>query len=216
MIGVAIVEDHRVVAEALAAFLRSDPEIEVRGIAGTVAEATAVCAETRPDLVLLDWRLTDGTGAEAAAAIRAVLPEAVFLFLSAEDSDEAVLAAVEAGASGFLTKSTAGDRLVEAVKAAAAGEMLVPPARLAALLARKRRADDRGRQRTHLLGELTSRELEILRLMTLGHDNRRIGADLHISYETVRTHVRRVLEKLDARTKLEAVAKAVEAGLDRD
>src|ERR1700704_4485189 len=98
MISILIVEDHRVVAEALAAYLEADPELDVVGIAGTVAEAVAQADERRPRLVLLDWRLSDGTGADAASRIRATQPEAILLFLSAEDSDEAGLAGIETGA----------------------------------------------------------------------------------------------------------------------
>jgi DNA-binding NarL/FixJ family response regulator len=210
---VLVVDDHRVVAEALASYLGTDPELSVVGIAGGVDEAVERCAELRPDVVLLDWRLAGGTGADAAVRMRAARPELVILFLSAEDSDDAVLAAVEVGASGFLLKTLDGDHLVSAVKAAAAGEMLLPPARLAALLAGRRRQAREEADHRRLLGELTSRELEILQLMARGEDNRAIAKQLFISYQTVRTHVRRILDKLSARTKLEAVVKALDAGL---
>jgi DNA-binding NarL/FixJ family response regulator len=215
-ISILIVEDHRVVAEALASLLSAEPDLEVRGIAGTVKEAVASAAHLAPDVVLLDWRLSDGTGGEAATGIQAVLPEAAIVFLSADDSEETMFAALEAGAAGYLSKSTPGDMLVEAVRGAAAGEMLIPPARLAALLSRQRQLAKAELERRRLLGELTAREKEILRLMVRGIDNRGIASDLHISYETVRTHIKRILEKLGARTKLEAVVHAIQDGLAQD
>jgi len=215
-ISVLVVEDHRVVAEALAALLSAELDLEVRGIAGSVKEAVAAAAALLPEVVLLDWRLPDGTGAEAAIGIHSKAPDAAILFLSADDSEETMLAALEAGASGYLTKSAPGDQLVGAVRGAAAGEMLIPPGRLAALLRSQRRLAREEVQRSRLLGDLTLREKEILRLMIHGADNRDIAAALHISYETVRTHVKRILEKLDARTKLEAVVHAIEAGLAQE
>jgi DNA-binding NarL/FixJ family response regulator len=215
-ITVLIVEDHQVVAEALASLLSAEPDLVVLGSAGTVKEAVASASALVPDVVLLDWRLSDGTGAEAAIGIRAGAPASAILFLSADDSEETMLAALEAGANGYLTKSTAGDRLVEAVRGAAAGEMLVPPGRLVALLGRQRRLAREEVERNRLLGTLTVREKEILRLMIQGADNREIAARLNIGYETVRTHVKRVLEKLGARTKLEAVVRAIEDGLAQE
>ena len=215
-ISILIVEDHQVVAEALAALLSAEPDLTVLGITGTVAEAVASAAALAPDVVLLDWRLSDGTGDEAATRILSARPEAAIVFLSADDSEETMFAALEAGAAGYLSKSTPAEMLVEAVRGAAAGEMLIPPARLAALLGRQRELARARVERVRLLSELTVREKDILRLMVRGIDNRGIAAELHISYETVRTHVKRILEKLGALTKLEAVVRAIEDGLAQD
>jgi DNA-binding NarL/FixJ family response regulator len=215
-ISILIVDDHRTVAEALAALLSAEPDLNVCGIAGSVSEAVSSATRLKPGVVLLDWRLSDGNGAEAAAGIHVVLPDAAILFLSSDDSEETMSAALEAGANGYLSKSTPGDRLVHAVRGAAAGEMLIPPARLASLLGRQRRLARAEVDRGRLLGELTMREKEILRLMVHGVENRAISTELHISYETVRTHVKRILEKLGARTKLEAVVRAIESGLAQE
>jgi DNA-binding NarL/FixJ family response regulator len=115
---------------------------------------------------------------------------------------------VEAGAAGYLVKTAAGSEIVEAVQRAAEGEMLLPAPRLAALLARRRELAQEEDRRARLLGSLTPREREILTLMAEGLDNRRIADRLHVAYPTVRSHVRRVLQKLGARSRLEAVVKA--------
>ena len=206
-------DDHRVVAEALAALLGLEADLEVIGIAETVREAVHGADASSPDVVLLDWRLPDGTGADAAAAIRARHPDAALLFLSADDSTDALLDAVSAGACGFLLKSSNTGALVQAVRDASAGEMLLPPARLAELLGRQRERAREEAERNRLLAEMTPREHEVLGLMAQGLNNRQIGARLQISYETVRTHVKRVIDKLDSRTRLQAVMRAIEAGL---
>ncbi len=212
--GVLVVEDHPVVAEGLVALLEEQPQLEVLTWVQSVADAVRVAQRLPVDVAIVDFRLPDGTGADAAVGIREHRPAAAVIFLSADDSEEAMLAAVEAGASGYLVKSAAGPEIVDAVIRAAEGEMLIPANKLAALLGLRRREsagpqDDRSRQ----LATLTPREYEILQLMTQGMDNREIAARLSVAYPTVRSHVRKVLEKLGARSRLEAVVKA---GLDQD
>jgi DNA-binding NarL/FixJ family response regulator len=202
------------VAEGLVALLEGQPQLEVLTWVQSVADAVRVAQRQPVDVAIVDFRLPDGTGADAAVGIREHRPAAAVIFLSADDSDEAMLAAVEAGASGYLVKSAAGPEIVDAVTRAAEGEMLIPANKLAALLGLRRREsagpqDDRSRQ----LASLTPREYEILQLMTQGMDNREIAARLSVAYPTVRSHVRKVLEKLGARSRLEAVVKA---GLDQD
>ncbi len=212
-VSVLIVEDHLVVAEALASLLDESPGIRVLKVAGTMADAIATAQAGAPDVVVMDFRLPDGTGADAAAAIREQLPETAFVFLSADESDDSMIAAVEAGASVYLSKSTSAPELTAAVLRAAGGDVLIPPARLAGLVARQRRQARSEAERLELLGGLTKREREVLGLMAEGLDNRAIAARLVIDYSTVRSHVRSLLHKLDARTKLEAVARASQAGL---
>lgn len=137
-INVLIVEDHAVVAEGLVALLAEHPDLRVLGWAPTVADATQLAAESPVDVAVVDFWLPDGTGVDAAAGIRTSRPDAVVVFVSADDSDQAMLAAVEAGASGYLVKTATGKEIVEAVRRAADGEMLIPAPRLAELLARNR------------------------------------------------------------------------------
>lgn len=203
---VMIVEDHRVVAEGLAALIDSQEDLKVVGSVGTVGESAGRATELRPDVVLLDFRLPDGTGADAAAMIREVLPAAKMIFLTREDSDAARFAAVQSGASAFIHKSRAAAEVVATIREVARGKMLITPRTIATLLA-KRRAIDRQ------LESLTPREKEVLRLIAEGLSSRNIAADLGISYTTVRTHIRSLGLKLGVHSKLEAIVKARELGL---
>jgi two-component system response regulator DevR len=207
-IRVLVVEDHPVVAEGLSSLLEDYPDLTVVGRAESVGEAAPVIEKAPADVAVIDFHLPDGTGAEAADHIRAQSPSTAVVFLSADDSDEPLLAAIEAGASSYLLKSASGDEIVKAIRCAAAGEILIPAATITRVLARHR---DSARQ-ARLLDRLTPRERQILVLMTHGADNRAIAEELHISYATVRTHVRSILAKLGARTQLDAVAKAIRWG----
>jgi RNA polymerase sigma factor (sigma-70 family) len=160
--------------------------------------------------VVLDYWLPDRTGAEAVAALRAYRPDAAVVFLSADDSDEVILAALEAGASGYLVKSSGGADVAGAVRRAAEGEILIPARQLAALLTRRRQQARQQADQSRRLASLTPREREILGLMAEGMDNREIAQRLSISYATVRSHVRHLLGKLGARSKLEAVVRAAD------
>jgi DNA-binding NarL/FixJ family response regulator len=205
-VRVLIVEDHRVVAEGLAALINHQADMKVVGGASTVAECVPAAAELRPDVVLLDFRLPDGTGADAAAAIREIRPEAKMIFLTREDSEAARFAAVQSGASAFIHKSQAASEVVAAIREVARGRMLITPRTIATLLS-KRRAIDAQRE------SLTLREKEVLQLMAGGLPSRGVALKLGISYTTVRTHIRSLGSKLGVHSKLEAIVKARELGL---
>lgn len=203
---VMIVEDHQVVAEGLAALINDQDDMEVIGHSGSVAESIARAAELKPDLVLIDYRLTDGTGADAAGGIRHVHPETKLIFLTREDSDAARFAALEAGASAFIHKSRAAQDVVDAIRTVAKGGSLFTPRTIAQLLNSQREAEAQ-------LERLTPREKEVLRLMAEGTSSRDIAARLGISYTTVRTHIRSLGSKLGVHSKLEAIIKARELAL---
>lgn len=207
-IAVLIVEDHKLVAEGLSALLVAAGDISVVGTAHNVADAVRLVAETNPDVVLMDSHLPDGSGAAAAARIRDQRLRLPILFLSADSSESAMIAAVRAGACGYLPKSQASADVVTAVRRAAEGEMLIPAAQLATLLARAHEMARDEAERRRLLEALTPREKEILGLMAEGLDNRAIAAELGIGFTTVRGHVQSILEKLDSHSKLEALAHA--------
>lgn len=215
-IEVLIVDDHRLVAEGLEALLGACPDMRIVGAAGTAAEAVRMADEYAPKVIVMDLRLPDSSGADAAATIRTRHPEVAVVFVTAEDSEEALLAAVGAGGCALLPKSRAAADVATAVRRAAEGEMLISPNRLSALLARiqERARDDAVKVR--LLADLTPREKQVLRLMAEGLDSRAIAEHLVISFTTVRGHVQHVLEKLDAHSKLEAVARAARLGLLKD
>ena len=201
-----IVEDHRVVAEGLAALIDSQNDLKVVGNVGTVGECAERASELHPDVVLLDFRLPDGTGADAAAMIREVEPAVKMIFLTREDSDAARFAAVQSGASAFIHKSKAAAEVVEAIRDVARGKMLITPRTISTLLAKRRAIETQ-------LERLTPREKEVLRLIAEGLSSRSIAAELGISYTTVRTHIRSLGSKLGVHSKLEAIVKARELGL---
>ena len=205
-IKVMIVEDYRVVAQGLQAVLEDEPDLTVVGIAGSVAEAARLAAKVQPDVALLDYRLSDGTGVDAADIIRRAHPDIAMLFLSRDETSIARVSAIEAGASGYLLKSQPADEIVDAIRCAADGQVLFSSQGLRELLIW---------HRDHLLAvdELTKREREILALVADGLDNHRIAEQLGVRYGTVRSHMRRVVAKLEVHSKGAAVAKAIKLGI---
>jgi DNA-binding NarL/FixJ family response regulator len=207
-----LVDDHPVVTSGLVALLEGEPRVDVVGVAASVAQAKGLVASTCPDVVLVDFRLPDGTGVDLARFVGEVMPSAAIVFLSADTSHEALAVAVESGARGFLPKSASPRAIVNAVLCAAEGEMLIPAEMLAEILGA------RGADRTAPGGELerfTPREMDVLTLMARGVDTAATARELAIGVNTVRWHVRSLLGKLEAHSKLEAVARAVELGLVR-
>src|SRR5216117_2026403 len=172
---VLIVEDHRVVAEGLAALINDQADMRVVGNVGTVAECVAAAAELNPDVVLLDFRLPDGTGPDAAAGIRSIRPASKMIFLTREDTEAARFAAVQSGASAFLHKSRAAAEVVAAIRDVARGRMLITPRTIATLIAKRKAMDAQ-------LERLTPREKEVLRMMAEGLASRSIAEEMGISY----------------------------------
>jgi DNA-binding NarL/FixJ family response regulator len=203
---VLIVEDHQVVAEGLAALISDQEDMTVVGTAGSVAESLVRAAELTPDIVLMDFRLGDGTGADAGTQIRQIRPEVKLIFLTREDGDAVRFAALEAGASAFIHKSRAAQEVVEAIRVVAGGGTLFTPRAIATLLNKRREVETQ-------LERLTLREKEVLRLMAEGISSRDIAEKLGISYTTVRTHIRSLGSKLGVHSKLEAIVKARELAL---
>jgi DNA-binding NarL/FixJ family response regulator len=211
-IRVLIVEDHPVVAEGLSSLLEDYPKVTVTGVAYSVAEVNPAVEKAAADVAVIDYHLPDGTACDAVDRIRSRSPSTAIVLITADDSDETLLAALEVGARGYLIKSAAGEEIVQAIRAAAAGETVIPAGAITRVLARYRESAQQRARQAQLLESLTPREREILALMTHGADNREAAGLLQISYATVRTHVRSILTKLEARSQLEAVAKATEWG----
>ena len=203
---ILIIEDHQVVAEGLAALIGDQKDMTVVGHTGSVAESVARAAELKPDVVLIDFRLTDGNGADAAAGIRQVRADTKVIFLTREDSDAARFAALEAGASAFIHKSRAAQDVVDAIRTVADGGSLFTPRTIAQLLNSRREVEAQ-------LERLTPREKEVLRMMADGTSSREIASKLGISYTTVRTHIRSLGSKLGVHSKLEAIVKGRELAL---
>lgn len=210
-IRVLLVDDHRALADPLAKLLAQEPDFRVIGAAYTVAEARQMLRE-RVDVVLMDYALPDGTGAEATRAVKARWPTSHVVMLTAKDDDETVLDSIQAGADGFLSKTATIDEVIAAVRAADAGDTLLPPSVIAKIAQRVAFAREQGAERRHI-EPLTSRELEVLRALSEGLSTREICDRMFIAPNTLRTHVQNITGKLHVHSKLEAVAFALRYGL---
>jgi DNA-binding NarL/FixJ family response regulator len=206
-IRVLLVDDHQLLTGSLSALLAREPDMEVVGVAGSVAEAKNL-AKDRLDVVLMDYRLPDGTGAEATRAIKARWPAARVVMLTAVNDDETILESIQAGADGYLTKDRAVDDVVSAVRQAHAGETLLPRSVIVGIAQRVVAARDKGTERRHI-EPLTPRELEVLKALTEGLSTPEICDRLFIAPNTLRTHVQNIMGKLRVHSKLEAVAFAI-------
>jgi DNA-binding NarL/FixJ family response regulator len=202
-VRIMVVENHQVVADGLTELLNAHSDMVVVGGAHSLAEASGCAAELKPEIVLCDFRLGDGTGIEVVAAIRKVSPATRFIFLTREDGDTARLAALESGASGFIHKSRGAEEVVEAVRVVAAGGSLFTPEAVASLLKRDRAMKTERES-------ITARERQVLQLLAVGMSSRAIAGKLGISYTTVRAHLRSIDAKLNVHSKVEAVLKARE------
>ena len=207
-IRVLLVDDHQLLTGSLSQILKNEPDIEVVGVAGTVADAKQL-ARDRLDVVLMDYRLPDGTGADATRAIKARWPGARIVMLTALNDDETILESIQAGADGYLTKDKAVEEVVSAVRSAHAGETLLPRAVIMGIAQRVAAARDRGADRRQQMEPLTPRELEVLRALTDGLSTPEICDQLFIAPNTLRTHVQNIMGKLRVHSKLEAVAFAL-------
>ncbi|RZS91370.1 LuxR family two component transcriptional regulator [Motilibacter rhizosphaerae] len=198
-VRVFLLDDHEIVRRGLRDLLESDPSIEVVGEAGTAAEARRGILALLPDVAVLDGRLPDGSGVEVARDVRSAHPEIHVLILTSYDDDEALFAALTAGASGYLLKQMRGDDLVEAVHRVAAGQSLLDPAVTARVIDRLR-----GGGRPDRLGSLTEQERRILGYIAEGMTNRAIAETLGLAEKTVKNHVSSILGKLGLESRTQA------------
>jgi DNA-binding NarL/FixJ family response regulator len=212
-VRVLVVQDHPLLASAIARVLDSEEDMTVVGIARRGDEAATLAAEHKPTVVLMDFRLPDLTGPAAAAKIRTAMPTAAIVFHSAEESEDALLDAIDAGAIAYLTKAATADQIIEAVRKASVGEVLIPVGLFAKAIARQRRVGNEKEAREKLLAEFTPRELDVLRLLADGHDTQALARLLGIAPHTVEWHVTHVIEKLRVHSKLQAVIAAARLGL---
>ncbi|KJC65718.1 response regulator [Agreia bicolorata] len=200
MITVALVDDHEIVRRGVADLLESSDDIQVVAEASTLAQGLARIAATRPDVALLDLRLPDGSGIDLCREILSRMPEVRCVILTAYDDDDAVVAAVVAGASGYLLKDVRGPSLVEAVVAVASGKSLLHPAAT-------RRVSERVRSESvddPRFGSLNIRERQILNLITEGLTNRQIGERLGLKEKTVKNYASNMLRKLGLERRTQA------------
>jgi two-component system nitrate/nitrite response regulator NarL len=212
-VRVLIVQDHPLLASAIARVLEGQPDLAVAGVSTSGADAVEATVRNRPDVVLMDFRLPDVTGPAAARNIKGEHADAAIVFHSADESETALLDAIDAGATAYLTKDATADQIIEAVRRAARGEVLIPAELFARAIARQRGDVVRRRERERLLAEFTPRELDILHLLAEGLDTVAMAQRLSIAPHTVEWHVRHVIEKLQVHSKLQAVIAAVRKGL---
>jgi DNA-binding NarL/FixJ family response regulator len=204
---VLVVDDHDLVAESLVRALGAEPDLLVVGQADSVKSAVSAAERLGPDIVVLDYGLPDGTGADAARAMRDQHVDIEIVMLTGMSSGATLAAALEAGCSGFVTKESSFSELIHTIRAVRAGEVRVPPELMADLAAHLRpRARDVG-------ADLTAREREVLQLLAEGCSTDEMVRRLFLSVHTVRNHIRNVLTKLHARSRLEAVAIAIRVGI---
>ncbi len=206
-IRVLLVDDHQLLTQALAGLLSREPDMKVVGIAGSVGEAKAAAHEPL-DVVLMDYRLPDGTGADATRAIKARWPSVKVVMLTAITDDQTVLDSIQAGADGYLTKDRASEEVVDAVRAAHDGEILLPRAVVFEIAQRVAAARRRGNTKSSM-EQLTPREIEVLKALAEGLSSKEICDRLYIAPNTLRTHVQNIMSKLRVHSKLEAVAFAL-------
>jgi DNA-binding NarL/FixJ family response regulator len=205
-IRVLLADDHSVVREGLHMFLGRDPELEVVGEAADGAEAVQLARQLRPDVVLMDLLMPVMDGIAATAAIRQELPDIEVVALTSVLESEAVVAAVKAGAIGYLLKDTQAAELRRAIRAAAAGQVQLSPQAMAFLLHQVRVPESPATA-------LTEREQEVLRLLAEGMSNKEIAHALHVVEDTVKTHVAHILAKLGVQSRTQAVLSAARLGL---
>jgi DNA-binding NarL/FixJ family response regulator len=214
MIRVLVVDDHDLFRTGLVSVLGGQPDIEVVAQASGGRMGVQLANALAPDVVLLDLRMPDIGGPEAARAILADRPETKVLALTVLSKDNDVADAMYAGASGFLAKDTPVDEIFAAVRAAARGSAWLSPRAAEVVLGNLRRSDANLHPSGGRIEELSPREREVLRLIARGHENAEIGKILHISPRTVKNHVSNILAKLELPSRVQAATYAVRCGLD--
>lgn len=211
MARVLLVEDHTAFRQALAFMINREPDLEVAGQAGSLAEARGQL--TGIDVAVVDIDLGDGSGVELIPDLRNANPQGMVLMLTGTSDEAQIAAAVEAGAAGVLHKSVPINEIIEAIRRLSAGEILMSPQEIIKLLrfATRRRAEER--KVAMMTAQLTPREFDVLQALATGASDKEIAQELHVSTETVRTHMVNILGKLDVSSRLQALVFAVRHGL---
>ena len=212
-VRVLVVQDHPLLASAIAKILNSNEDLTVCGVAKSGLEAANLAAREEPSVVLMDFRLPDLSGPAAAANIKSAVPAAAIVFHSADETETSLLDAIDAGATAYLTKSATADQIIEAVRKAAVGEVLIPVSLFAKAIVRQRKTVTDEALRQKVAAQFTPRELDVLRQLAEGHDTSTLASRLGIAPHTVEWHVRHVIEKLGVHSKLQAVIAAARLGL---
>ena len=213
MIRLVIVDDHTLFREGLASIIQLEPDIEVSGLAGTVQEAVEVVRQLKPDMVLMDFALPDGDGADATRMVLDEHPECKIIFLTMSDSDENLFAAIRSGAKGYLGKNMSPSKLVTTIRSVQQGESALSRSMTLRLMEELSRTKETERLGDASLAKLTRRELDVLRELATGKTNKEIANRLYISENTVKYHVHSILEKLNLSGRRAAAKFAKEHGI---
>ncbi|MET7912011.1 response regulator transcription factor [Streptomyces avermitilis] len=213
-IRVLIVDDHALFRRGLSIVLAAEEDIQVVGEAGDGAEAVDKAADLLPDIVLMDVRMPKRSGIEACTSVKEVAPSAKIIMLTISDEEADLYDSIKAGATGYLLKEISTDKIADAIRAVADGQTQISPSMASKLLTEFQSMH--GQTDTRQLAptpELTGRELDVLKLVATGMNNRDIAKELFISENTVKNHVRNILEKLQLHSRMEAVVYAMRKNL---
>lgn len=209
-----VIDDHVLFREGLVGLLKVEPDIEIAGTGGSVREAVELACRHKPDTILMDFSLPDGTGAEASAAILEELPECKIVFLTVYETDDKLIEAIRTGAKGYMLKNTPVSKLLAALRALDKGEAAISRSMTLRLMEELTRSGPAAPgQASMLLEQLSQREMDVLRVMAQGASNAEIAQKLYLSQNTVKHHVSNILLKLQAGNRREALQIARREGL---
>lgn len=212
----AIVDDHVLFREGLAAIIRAETDIDLVGLAGSVQEAVTLARETHPEVILMDFNIQDGTGADAAAQILSEQPDCKIIFLTIYDDDYSLFTAIRSGAKGYLLKSIAPYNLLASIRSVYQGEVELSRGMTARLMEELGRTKDHPPVTNDKLDKLSEREREVLTLLVSGANNQEISNSLYLSENTVKHHIHSIYAKLEVSDRREAIRFAREHGLGSD
>jgi DNA-binding NarL/FixJ family response regulator len=212
MMRIIIVDDHNLFREGLATIIRQEPDIEVVGLVGTVQEAVDAVRTLKPDIVLMDFSLPDGSGADATRKIIQDHPDCRVVFMTMSDRDEDLFEAIRSGAVGYLMKNLTPSKLVDALRSVQRGESTLSSSMTLRLMREFSRTKAPEQSEDSALGKLTRREKDVLAELAAGKSNQEIAGELYISENTVKYHVHSILGKLNLRGRKEAARFAREHG----
>lgn len=201
MTDLLIVDDHVVLREGLRTMLNMEEDFDVIGEAGSGAEATEFVRQRSPDVILLDLHLPDSKGADLCRTLLRISPKSKVLVLSAYDEQDGVTAALLAGASGYVLKTTSSERLADSIRMVQQGEVLLSPSIAAKVVEQLGRLREDASQQDDVLSVLTPREREVFELASRGLRNAEIAEELFLSEKTIKTHLRNIYGKLDLSSK---------------
>ena len=213
MITVSMIEDHQILVDSLSLMLRYESDIDFLGSASSVTKGHNLIRETTPDVLLLDVGLPDGNGLDLIPEVNQISPDTNIVVLTSLSDEATLMRVVDSGISGFVSKNSELSELMETIRKAADGEIVMPTSLLVGLLMRLPRDKAAAYQEEKGWERLTMREQEVLELLATGKTGSEIAEELHIAPLTVRTHIRNLMSKLGVHSRLEAVTFGMKNGL---